>query len=206
MPPDAAHADAVLWPASAGNMSVDSLYDRGQRALDNHEFDQALDAFTEVATRGGARADAALYWKAYTLNKLGRRDEAMAASTNCARRMPAAAGWTMPRRWNWKSSSRRGRRCRRRAESDDELKLLALNGLVQCDPDRALPHAGEAAERRRRLRKSRSKPSMCWPQQLAQGAADAGTDCPRQRQSRPAIAGHSVHRPHRQADPTPVSF
>src|SRR5207248_3453325 len=67
--------------AGRGNQSDDRLYDAGHRALDNYKYDEALEYFNQVAARAGGRADAAWYYKAYTLNKLGRRDEAVAAIT-----------------------------------------------------------------------------------------------------------------------------
>lgn len=121
------------------NMSMDALYDRGQRALDNYTYDQALDAFTEVVNRGGVHADAALYWKAYTLNKLGRRDEATAA-LNELRTKYASSKWQDDAKAleiEVKQSS--GQKVAPESQSDDDLKLLALNGLSQSDPDRALP-------------------------------------------------------------------
>jgi hypothetical protein len=57
----------------------DRAYQRGQRALDSRNWDEALQSFTQVAGSGGTRADGALYWKAYALAKLGRRDEGVAA-------------------------------------------------------------------------------------------------------------------------------
>jgi hypothetical protein len=121
------------------NMSVDSLYDRGQRALDNHSFDQALDAFTEVANRGGVRADAALYWKAYTLNKLGRRQEASAALTELHTKYASSRWLDDAKALELEIKQSGGQKVTPESQSDDELKLLALNGLVQSDPDRALP-------------------------------------------------------------------
>ncbi len=59
-------------PARLFRGNDNSLYGRGQNALDDHKYDQALDYFTEVVARGGPKADGALYWKAYTLIKLGR--------------------------------------------------------------------------------------------------------------------------------------
>jgi tetratricopeptide (TPR) repeat protein len=59
--------------------SDDRLYESGLNALGNHRYDAALDNFTQVTSRGGSRADAGWYYKANTLNKLGRRDEALAA-------------------------------------------------------------------------------------------------------------------------------
>ena len=121
------------------NMNVDSLYDRGQRALENHSFDQALDAFTEVATRGGVRADAALYWKAYTLNKLGRRDEATAALTELRTKYATSRWLDDAKALEIEVKQSAGQKVTPESQSDDELKLLALNGLAQSDPDRAVP-------------------------------------------------------------------
>lgn len=119
--------------------SVDGLYQRGLSALDNHRYDQALDDFTEVATRAGAHADGALYWKAYTLNKLGRRDDANAALAEL-RKSYASSHWLDDAKAleiEVKQSS--GQKVSPESESNDELKLLALEGLVQSDPDRAYP-------------------------------------------------------------------
>src|SRR5262249_3855800 len=63
----------------SGRYDDNREYERGQRALDSRNWDDALERFTQVASAGGARADGALYWKAYALGKLGRRDQAVAA-------------------------------------------------------------------------------------------------------------------------------
>ena len=76
----------------AARMSADSFYARGQSALDGHRWDEALNDFTQAAAKGGARADGALYWKAYVLNKLGRRDDALAAIAEL-RKSYAASRW-----------------------------------------------------------------------------------------------------------------
>jgi hypothetical protein len=49
------------------------------RALEAREWARAAEQFTQVAAAGGPRAEGALYWKAYALHKLGRRDEALVA-------------------------------------------------------------------------------------------------------------------------------
>src|ERR1700676_3596792 len=61
------------WPDSD-----DSLYNRGTRALDANKWDEAAEAFTRAAERKNDRSDGALYWKAYSENKLGQRDAALA--------------------------------------------------------------------------------------------------------------------------------
>src|SRR5438128_2045546 len=49
----------------------DRDYERGQRALDSRNWEDALEKFTQAASSGASRADGALYWKAYALAKLG---------------------------------------------------------------------------------------------------------------------------------------
>jgi TolA-binding protein len=119
--------------------NVDGLYDRGQRALDSRNYDQALEAFTEVVNRAGNRADAALYWKAYTLNKLGRRDEASAALAELHSKYASSRWMDDAKALEIEVKQSSGQKVTPESQSDDELKLLALNGLMQSDPDRAIP-------------------------------------------------------------------
>ncbi len=53
------------------------LYDEGSEALDDAHYDRAAEKFGECAALGGEKADGALYWQAYALNKLGRRGDAL---------------------------------------------------------------------------------------------------------------------------------
>jgi TolA-binding protein len=116
-----------------------SLYGRGQSALDDHKYDQALDAFTEVVARGGPKADGALYWKAYTLNKLGKRDEAVAAIGQLRTSFPTSHWLEDAKALEIEVKQATGKPVSPEAESDDDLKLMALNGLAQTDPARAYP-------------------------------------------------------------------
>ena len=70
---------ALQTPRPPRSDESDRLYERGQRSLERSHWDEALSDFSEVAARGGSRADGALYWKAYALNKLGRREEALSS-------------------------------------------------------------------------------------------------------------------------------
>jgi len=121
-------------------MSPDSLYERGLSALDSHRYDQALEFFTEVATRGGTHAEGALYWKAYALNKLGRRDDATAALAELRKTFPSSRWLDDAKALEIEVKQSSGQRVSPESESNDDLKLLALEGLVQSDPDRAFPH------------------------------------------------------------------
>jgi hypothetical protein len=57
----------------------DRLLQKAKAALDAARWDEALAAFSAVASEKGAHADEALYWKAYALNKIARRAEALTA-------------------------------------------------------------------------------------------------------------------------------
>lgn len=70
----AATTDTVV----AAEAQEDSLYAQGTKAMDEQRWTDAVDTFDKVAAAKGKKADAALYWKAYSLNKLNRKEEAAA--------------------------------------------------------------------------------------------------------------------------------
>jgi hypothetical protein len=130
-------AVARIHPGRTGD--ADRLYADGQRALDGQRWDQALDRFGEVVTHGGARADGALYWKAYALNKLGRRDEASAALADLRKTYASSRWLDDARALEVEVKQASGTSVAPESVGDDEIKLLALNGLMHTDPDRAFP-------------------------------------------------------------------
>ena len=56
----------------------DNAYVAGTRAMNEHRWADALVSFDRVVDAKGKKADAALYWKAYSLNKLGHGGLALA--------------------------------------------------------------------------------------------------------------------------------
>jgi tetratricopeptide (TPR) repeat protein len=122
-----------------GNQSDDRLYQAGLNALDAHRYDDALEAFNQVASRAASRADGAWYWKAYTLNKLGKRDEAVAAIAELRKAYPNSRWLDDAKALEVEVKQQAGRPVSPESESDEELKLLAINGVMQSDPDRGVP-------------------------------------------------------------------
>jgi hypothetical protein len=114
-------------------------YERGQRDLERSRWDQAADEFAEVVARGGARADGALYWKAYALNKLGRRDEALQAIAELRKGHPSSRWLDDARALEIEVKQASGKQVNPESADDEELKLMALNSFMNSDPDRALP-------------------------------------------------------------------
>ncbi len=132
-PPFAYAPQAAI--AKARTMSDDRAYESGQRALEGRRYTEALEYFNQVAARAGNRADGALYWKAYSLIKLGRADEARTAIAEL-RKTYASSRWLDDAK---ALEVEAGKPVSPESESDEELKLIALNGLMQSDPDRAFP-------------------------------------------------------------------
>ncbi len=126
-------------PRFYGPSNDDRLYEQGQRSLDRSQWEQALSDFSQVASRGGTRADGALYWKAYTLNKLGRRDEAIAAIGDLRKTYAKSRWLDDANALEIQVKQDAGQNVSPDSQPDEELKLMALNALVNSDPDRALP-------------------------------------------------------------------
>jgi len=125
--------------AGRQRMNEDRLYDAGVRALDSHRWDEALEDFNQVASRAGARADGGWYWKAYTLNHLRRFDEAVAALAELRKSYATSRWLDEAKALEIQVNLDRGRPVSPESESDEDLKLMALNGIMQSDPDRAIP-------------------------------------------------------------------
>jgi len=134
-----AQARGMAGMAGRSGQSDDRLYNAGHSALDNHKYDEALGYFNQVAANAGPRADAAWYYKAYTLNKMGRRDEALAAIAEL-RKSYAGSRWLDDAKvLELEVKQASGRPVSPEAESDEELKLMAINSIMQSDPERAIP-------------------------------------------------------------------
>ena len=115
------------------------LYDAGREALDEDRYDRAESKFEELAALNGPQTDAALYWKAYAENRLGKRDTALATIADLKHRFPQS-------RWLKDASAleidvrqRAGQPAHPESQSDDDLKMLAIQGLMNSDPERAMP-------------------------------------------------------------------
>ena len=138
--PTAGHETAAA-AAEEQARSAEALYKRGTAALDAEDWDAAADAFAEAAALGGDRADAALYWRAYALNKRGRRDESLAALSALRRQHPKSRWLGDARALEFEIRGATGQAAGPERLEEDELKLLALSSLMNAAPDRAIPLA-----------------------------------------------------------------
>jgi len=118
---------------------VQEVYDNGRDALDEDRFERAEEKFGEVAKMNAAQADAALYWKAYAQNKLGKRDAALATIADLKQRFPQSRWQKDAGALEIEVRQSSGQPTKPESQNDDELKILAIQGLMNSDPERAMP-------------------------------------------------------------------
>jgi tetratricopeptide (TPR) repeat protein len=129
---------SLLDPQTAekANAHEDELYQSAKDALDNGEYDNAIKQFDEVIKIHGRRADGAMYWKAYAFNKAGNKAQALTMIGELRKNYPKS---------NWLRDAGaleqeiRGGNVNPENISDEELKLLAIQSLMNSDPEKAVP-------------------------------------------------------------------
>lgn len=115
------------------------LYDDGQEALDEGEWDDAVRAFGRLAELKGPRTDGALYWKAYAQNRLGQRPESLQTIAELLKGFPASRYIQQAKALEVEVRRDAGQPVRPETQADEEIKLMALQGLQHSDPERAIP-------------------------------------------------------------------
>jgi tetratricopeptide (TPR) repeat protein len=128
---------SLLDPQAAEKVNAheDELYQSAKDALDNGEFDDAIKQFDEVIKIHGRRADGAMYWKAYALNKAGNKAQALTTIGELRKDYPKS---------NWlRDAGALEQEIRGVSNpdniSDEELKLLAIQSLMNSNPEKAVP-------------------------------------------------------------------
>ena len=125
------------------NPREDQLYKTGSDQLNQGDWQHAADTFTQLADLKGERADAGLYWKAYALNKLARRADAL-KTIGDLRRLYARSSWLKDAgALEVEIRQATGQPANPEKEPDEDLKILALNSLMNSDPERAVPMLSE---------------------------------------------------------------
>lgn len=115
------------------------LYERGREALDEDRYDRAAEAFDELAKRNGPQTDAALYWQAYAENRQGKRDASLATLAELKHRFPQSRWQKDAGALELEVRQRTGQAPRPESQNDEDLKMLAIQGLMNSSPERALP-------------------------------------------------------------------
>jgi len=118
---------------------LQELYDDGREDLDEDRYDRAAEKFRQLADMNGPQTDAALYWKAYAENRLGKRDTALATLADMKRRFQQSRWLKDATALEIEVKQSTGQPVKPADQSDEELKMLAIQGLMSSDPERTLP-------------------------------------------------------------------
>jgi hypothetical protein len=154
----------VAYPAAFIVIADDDAYTTGTHAMDEHRWQDAVSAFDKVISEKGKRVDAALYWKAYSLNKLGKTQLAIATCDQLHSQF-ADSSWNKdcntfsvdvqvdPKIMAADQTKMKMDRVHPYVKirpdiggdsgvargSDEDLKILAINSMLNRDPATALP-------------------------------------------------------------------
>ncbi len=118
---------------------LDELYSDGREALDEDRYDRAAEKFSELADQNGPQTDAALYWKAYAENKLGKRDSALTTIADMEKRFAQSRWIKDAKALEIEVRQSTGHPSNPDNQSDEELKMLALQGIMNGNPERGVP-------------------------------------------------------------------
>ncbi len=116
-----------------------AAFDQAYSQMDAGRWDRAVEAFARVAAMKGTRADGALYWQAYSQDRIGQRAEALATIAELAKTYPASRYVKQAQALEMEVRRNVGQPVNPEAQGDEELKLIAVNSLLNSDPEKALP-------------------------------------------------------------------
>jgi HEAT repeat protein len=169
------HADA--------QSKEDALYSDGTRAINDARWSQAESIFANIVQLHGERAEAALYWKAYAQNKEGKPTQALDTCNQLKQTYPHGKWINECGALEIEIRGKSDDPLPPQAEQDEELKLLALNSLMQQDESRALPviqqilNSDKSEKLKSRalfvLAQDQSQPAQALLGQVARGEKDA---------------------------------
>lgn len=148
-------------PPTAANDK--SPYAIGTRAMNEHRWQEAIRAFDKVIAAKDKRSDAALYWKAYSLNKL-QHDSDAAAICNTLHAQYPNSSWNKDCdvlsinndiHFNFRDKMAQDMNIHVHPDihidpidipninvdikNNPDIKILALNSLLNQDPAKAIP-------------------------------------------------------------------
>src|SRR5262249_59844311 len=114
-------------------------YERARDLIEQARYDRALAELDRLIALRSNRTDAAMYWKAYSLAKLGQRAEALTTIVDLTKQFPDSRWKRDAQALEVELRQSSGQTVSPASQGDEGMKLTALRALMQNDPDQALP-------------------------------------------------------------------
>jgi len=115
-------------------------YDRGLSSLQQRQYDRAITSFDRAIAAKIARTDGALYWKAYAQSRIARSEDSLATLAILKRDFPQSRYLSDARVLEADVRKANGQTVDQAAmDANDEIKLYAISGIANTDPERAIP-------------------------------------------------------------------
>src|SRR5918911_1317964 len=130
---NAPQASSFLAQQSAEGTREEQIYAEATNLLNNNQWERAAERFNDVATMKGRRADAGLYWKAYSLNKMGRRADALTTIGELRRQYPRSSWLKDAGALDLEIRQAGGQTENPGTGADEELKVLAIHSLMNTE-------------------------------------------------------------------------
>jgi HEAT repeat protein len=111
-------------------------YREALRHIDARDYAKAVSELDAVAHQKNKNSDAALYWEAWAQNRLGRQQDALRALGALRQSYPSSRWLNDAKALEMEMG---GKAVSPDAVGDDDLKGYALDGLMNSDPQRAMP-------------------------------------------------------------------
>jgi hypothetical protein len=124
------------------------LYEQAQNSISQGRYERAIEQLDRlirqfdgqsISVAVANRVDGAHYWKAYTQIKQKQIADAFGTLEAMQKKFPASRWMKDAKALEVEARQASGQAVSPEAQADEELKLLALRGLMQSDPDRGVP-------------------------------------------------------------------
>jgi hypothetical protein len=129
----------VALLAQPSRAADEKTYQQALSHIDAREYREALAKLKAEIEAMSSRADAALYWSAYAQNKLGDRAAALRELAQLEAKFASSRWMNDARALQLEIKQASGQKVSPEAQADEDLKLMAIQGLMNADPERSIP-------------------------------------------------------------------
>jgi hypothetical protein len=119
----------------------DEQYRLGTQALNHHDYEAAIVQMGRVIAAKSSRTEAAYYWKAYAQLRLHHSQDALRTLASLKRNFPGSSWLNDAAALEEEAKQQAGQIVPPETVGNEELKILAINGMMHADPARATPLA-----------------------------------------------------------------